>query len=80
MRDLPEQLEEFTDNLEDAEVPALANTSYDSEGPTKVATRNQYLYSRPGRPKLRNLQANQDYEGALQEAHWRSSTSGRQFR
>ena len=36
-----------------------------------------YLDSLPIRPKLRNLQANQDYEGSLQKAHWRSSTSSR---
>ena len=29
LRNLPDWLEEFTDNLEDAEVPALANTSHD---------------------------------------------------
>ena len=42
MRDLPEWLQEFTDNLEDTEVPALAHTSQDSdsERPTKVTTRN----------------------------------------
>ena len=34
-------LEEFTDNLEDTEVPAFANTSYDSDSEllVKVATR-----------------------------------------
>ena len=31
LRDLPEWLEEFTDNLEDIEVSALANTSQDSD-------------------------------------------------
>ena len=45
LRDLPEWLEEFTDNLEDAEVSAIANTSQDSdsERPTKVATRKHSI-------------------------------------
>ena len=34
-----------------------------------------FLYSLPEQPKLRSLQANQDYEGSLQKAKWRSSTS-----
>ena len=41
--------------------------------------RSTYLYSLPKRPKWRNLQVNKYYEGSLQEAHWRSSTSGRFF-
>ena len=40
----------------------------------------QYLYSLPRRPKLRNTQENQDYEGSSQEAHWRSRTSSRKVR
>ena len=79
-RDLPEWLEEFADNLEDAEVPAPANTSHDSdsERSTKVATR-KYLYSLPKRPKLLGLHANQDHKGSLQKANWRTSTSSRKF-
>ena len=40
LRDLPEWLEEFTENLEDTEVPAPAHLSHDSvsERPTKVAS------------------------------------------
>ena len=51
MRDLPERLEEFTENLEDKAVPALrdtpANTSQDSdaERPTKVASRKHSIYT-----------------------------------
>ena len=43
--DLPEWLAEFTNNLKDAEVPAPANTSResDSERPTKVATRKHRI-------------------------------------
>ena len=41
--DLPEWLEEFTDKLEDAEVPAPAHISQDSdsEGPTKVTSKSR---------------------------------------
>ena len=44
---ISEWSEELTDNLEDTEVPALANTSHDSdsERPTKVATRKHSIYS-----------------------------------
>ena len=47
LRDLPEWLEEFTDNLEDTKVPACANTSHDpdSERPTKVASRKAWYFS-----------------------------------
>ena len=47
LRDLPEWLEEFADNLEYTEVPALANTSHDSdsERPTKVASRKHGIYT-----------------------------------
>ena len=47
LRDLPEWLEEFTDNLEDAEVQELANTSHgsDSNRPTKVTSRNHCIYT-----------------------------------
>ena len=47
LRDLPEWLKDFTDNLEDTEVPGLANTSQDSdsERPTKVATRKHSIYT-----------------------------------
>ena len=46
LRDLPEWLEEFTDYLENAEVPALANISEDSdpERPAKVATRKHSIF------------------------------------
>ena len=46
-RDLPEWLEEFTDNLEDAEVPAPAHISHDSdsERPTKVAPRKHSVHT-----------------------------------
>ena len=56
MLDLPEWSEEFTDNLEDTEVPALANTSQDSdsERPTIVASREHSIYAKF--PKDRNCE------------------------
>ena len=82
-RDLPEWLEEFTDNLEDTEVSASANISHDSvsESPTTVVKikEAQYLCSLPKRPKPRSLLANENDKGSLQKTHWRSSTSSRKF-
>ena len=42
LQDLPEWLEEFTDNLEDTEVPAPAHLAQDSDSnrPTKVVYQN----------------------------------------
>ena len=56
LRDLPEWLEEFTENFEDTEVPALANTSHgsDSERPAKVATRKHSIGTHI--PKDRNFE------------------------
>ena len=56
MRDLPEWLEEFTANLEDTEVLALAHISndQDSECPAKVALRKHSVYTRF--PKDRNCE------------------------
>ena len=57
LRDLPERLEEFTDNPEDTEVPAPANISQDSnaERPAKVASRKHSIYTHL--PKDRNCEA-----------------------
>ena len=54
LRDLPEWLTEFTDNLEDTDVPALEITSHDSdsERPTKVTTKKHDIYTHF--PKGRN--------------------------
>ena len=56
LRDLPEWLKEFTENLEDTEAPALANTSHDSdsERTTKVASRKQSIKTHF--PKDRNCE------------------------
>ena len=47
MRDLPEWLQEFTDNLEDTEMLAPAHISHDpnSERPTNVASRKHSIFS-----------------------------------
>ena len=44
-RSLPDWLEEFTDNVEDTEMPAPAHISHDSdwERPTKVASRKHSI-------------------------------------
>ena len=54
LRDLPEWLEGFTDNLEDTKMPALAHFSQDSdsERPSKVALRKHSIYTHI--PKDRN--------------------------
>ena len=46
LRDLPERLEEFTENLEDTEVRAPAHISHDSdsERPTKVVSRKHRIF------------------------------------
>ena len=47
LRDLAEWLEEFTDNLEDTEMPAPAHISHDtdSERPTKVASKKHRIFT-----------------------------------
>ena len=83
LRNLPEWLEEFTDNLEDSEilVPAHISQDSDTERPTKVVIKikeAQYLYPLLKRPKLRRMQENQDYESSLQKANWKFSSSSRE--
>ena len=47
LQDLPEWLEDFTENLEDTKVPASANIPHDSdsERPMKVALRMHSIYA-----------------------------------
>ena len=78
--DLPEWLEEFTDNPEDTEVPASANTSHDSDSgrPAKVAARKHGSYSHF--PEDRNCEVclrTKMSRAVCRKAHWRSSTSSR---
>ena len=73
LRDLAEWLEEFTDNLEDTEMPAPAHISHDtdSERPTKVASKKHRIFTQsPERRKLRHLHANQNNRSSLQETHY----------
>ena len=49
LRDLPEQSEEFTDDVEDTDVPALQFGTYYERDIQEA----WYLYSLPDRPKLR---------------------------
>ena len=75
---VPDWLEDFTENLDMAEVVPPAEISHDTDLELffKVCiTQAQYLQSLPGRPKLRGLQGNQDYEGSLQIANWKLGTS-----
>ena len=80
LRNFPEWCEEFTDNLEDTEVPAPAHiflTTQESERPTSGIEEAQYFYLLPERSKLRSMLAKQDDKGSLQKTHWRNSTSNR---
>ena len=75
LQDPPEWLEEFTDNLEDTEMPVPAHISQDSdsERPTRVVSksRKHRIFTHfPKRPKLRSMLANQNYKGSLQTTHW----------
>ena len=81
LRDLLEWLE-FADNLEEAELVASAHISRESnsEPPRKVASGKHSIFTHFQRQQLRGLHENQDYEGSLQEALWRSSTSRRKIR
>ena len=56
LRDLPEWLEEFTENLGDTEVRAHAHISHDSDSdrPTKVASKKHYIFTQF--PKDRNCE------------------------
>ena len=69
LRDLPEWLEPFTDNLEDTETPAPAPVSQDSdsERTTKVAEnlRKHSIFAHfPEKPRLRRLLENQNNKGS----------------
>ena len=79
---IPEWLEDFTEKLEIVETPAAPENFHDShlERPMKVVLRkHSILYLLPRRPKLRSLQATQNYKGSLQKANWENSTSGREI-
>ena len=58
LRDLPEWLEEFTDNIEDTEAPVPAHVSQDSDSelPTKVVSKSRKHSSYTHFPKDRNCE------------------------
>ena len=84
LRDLPDWLEEFTENLEDKEVPALrdtpANTSQDSdsERSTKLVSRKHSIFTHF--PKDRNFKVclrTKSTKALCKKRHWRCGTSSR---
>ena len=80
LRDLPEWLEEFTDNLEDTEVPAHAHISQDSDSErlTKVAPRKHSIFTHfPKDPNCEVCLRTKMTKGSLQKTHLRCSTSSR---
>ena len=76
MRDVPEWLEDFTENLEDERVlasrgtPASTSRESDSEPKKSSIEEAQFFHSLPERPKLRSVQENQEYKGSMQDTHW----------
>ena len=74
MRDLPEWLEEFADNLEDREVPAPAHISQDSdsERPTKVASKSRKHSIYTHFPKDRNCEV--CFQTKMTRGPWRRRT------
>ena len=79
--DLPEWLQEFTENLVDESVPAHRDAPASSSREAVSETRQKVVSGKhiifhflPEGPKLRHLHEDQDYKGSLQKTHWRSST------
>ena len=79
LREFPEWLEEFTDNLADTELPASAHSSQDSasERPPKVVSKSRKHSIYSPFPKDRNYDVCLRNKGSLQRTEWQSSTSGR---
>ena len=82
LADLPFWFGDFTDDLEDTEMPAPAHISQDSDCGTSCEIGNkieesQLLYTLSERPKVRRLLENQNHKGFLLKTHWRSSTADR---
>ena len=75
LRDLPEWLEDFTENLRDTEVPASANISHDSDSERRVkeASRKHSIYTHF--PKDRNCEVCKRTK--ITRAHCRRRTGGR---
>ena len=85
LRDLPECLEEFTDNLVDESVPAHRDTPASSsresasEPRGKVVSGKHSIYTLPEGPKLRHLPEDQNHKGSVQKTCLQSRTSSREF-
>ena len=81
LRDLPDWLEEFTDNLQTTELPASAHGSQnsDSERPPKVVSKSRKHNIQMQFPQDRNCDVclRTKMTSLLQKTHWRSSTSCR---
>ena len=80
-------LEEFADNLVDAKAStvreAQASSSHEPphpKPPPQLVTRKHCIfYALRERPKLRSMQKDQNYDGALQKMHRYPSTSDRKI-
>ena len=78
LQGVPEWLEDFTENLEEPEIPVPAHISKedsDSERPTNVVgksklTKHSICTHFPKRPKLRRMFEDQNYKDPLQTRHW----------
>ena len=84
LRNLPEWLEEFTDSLEDTEMPAPAHISQDSdsERPTKVVSKSRNHSIETHFPNDRNCEVCMRTKMTMdpcRSRYWRSSTSRRKF-
>ena len=78
-QDVPEWLQNFTENLEDPEISVHAHISRqdsDSERPTKVVAKKKrkrsLKKSLPKRPELRRVLEDPNYEVSLRKTHLRS--------
>ena len=79
LHDLPERLQEFTENLTDERVPIHRNSPASSsresasEPQRKVVPGKHSIYTHfPKGPKLWSMLADQNDKGALHKTHWRS--------
>ena len=84
LRDLPEWLEDFTENLVDEgvsasrDIPASTSRGPQPTPPRKVVS-GKHNFSRPEGPKLRSMQEDQDHKGSSQETHWYLITADHKF-
>ena len=87
--EIPEWLQEFRENLVDDEIPLQGGSHASSSHEVSLepipkrsedlGKHNVYTHI-PKRPKLRNLQADQNYKGSMQKTQGRSRTSSCQRR